>query len=324
MTAEPDRPGTVDCLRRGLRSLRANWELVPVLVAQSWLTVLLLLAGCLILLAGLGVSIVTWVRGLGPDWHRQLAEDLVTTVDTGPPALLPLVAPLIAASIVWTVAFALYCYLQGGVVGTLVEGEMAAAAGSPGWRSFRRVSVAGFDHQGRRLFWRYFWYYHLLGALALVAMLLLLGLIALAMRLATQGSTEVGVAVGCVGLVPLALLLVAATLWSLLANIEVARPGASVRAASWRALGTLRQRPVPVVLIFLAALAAGMVASAALAPLDWLVVIAAGDSISAWLGGRAALMLAETLALSALSVALMATLAGLVDLPAAADPEARR
>lgn len=323
-TAEPNPPGPIDCLRRGLRSLRANWELIPVLVAQSWLTAGLLLAGCLVLLAALGVSVVAWVRDLGPGWQGQLAEDLVMSLETAQPALLPLVAPLIAATLVWTLAFGLYCYLQGGVVGVLVEGEMTAAAGLPGWRSFRRFSPAGFDRQGRRLFWPYFWLYNLFGALGLVWLMLVLGLVALAAWLAAGARTEAGVALGCVGMVPLGLLFIAVSLWSLLATMEVARPGTGVWAASRRALVTLRRRLGPVLLICLMALAAWLAVSAAFAPLGWAVALAAGDSLSLWLGGRGALMLAETLAGGVVAVALMATLAALVGMPAVRDAEARR
>ena len=133
LSAEPAPPGAIDCLRRGLKSLRANWELVPALLAQTLLTVGLLVAGVFILLSGLGVSAMTWLRDLGPDWPRRLADDLAIWVETGPPELLPLVVPLIAASLVWTLAFGLYCYLQGGVVGVVVAGEMEAGAGLPRW-----------------------------------------------------------------------------------------------------------------------------------------------------------------------------------------------
>lgn len=290
-------------------------------VAQSWLTAGLMLAGCFILLAALGVSVVTWLRELGPGWPQQLAEDLVTSLEMAPPALLPLVLPLIAASVVWTVAFGLYCYLQGGVVGVLVESEMAAATGLPGWRSFRRFSVAGFDRQGRILFWRYFWFYHLLGAVALVWMLLVLALGALAALLATGAGTEAGVAIGCLGLVPLGLLLLAASLWSILATIEVARPGAGVWTASRRALGTLRRRLGSALVVCLLALVGWMAVGAAFMPLKWAVTLASGDSMSLWLGGRGALMLAETLAGGALAVALIATLAALIDRPAVHEVE---
>ena len=314
MTAEPARPGPIDCLRRGLRSLRANWELIPVFMAQSLLTTGLMLAGFFVLLAALGVSVVAWVRGLGPDWPQQLAEDFVAVLEAGPPALLPLVLPLIAAMLVWTLAFGLYCYLQGGVVGVLAEGEMVAGAGLPDWRSFRRFSVAGFDLQGRRLFWRYFWFNHLLGVVAMVWMTLVLALVALAVRLAAGPNVSVGVAVGCVGLVPLGLLLIAVALWSMLATVEVARPGAGVWVASRRALGILRRRLGPVLIIWFLTLVGMMAVGAVFTPLKWAVAIASGDEMALWLGGRGALLLAETLVDSALIVALIATLAALVGL----------
>ncbi len=246
MSLEPDGPGPIDCLVRGLRSLRANWELAPLVAAQSLLSLGLTLAGVFVLLAGLGVSVVAWLRGLGPDWPRRLGEDLLAALEAPPPELLPLLAsllaPLLAATVIWTVAFGLYCYLQGGVVGVLAEGEMAAGPGLPDWREFRRFSAAGFDRHGRRLFWRYFWLAHLIAAVALVWMVLVVGLAALAARLTETAGAAAGVAAGCVGVVPLALSLVALSLWSMLATVEVARPGAGVWQAGRRALGTLRRR----------------------------------------------------------------------------------
>ncbi len=319
LSAEHNRRGPIVCLQRGLRSLRANWELIPVLVVQSVLTTGLMLAGFFILLTAVGVSIVARVRDLGPAWPRQLAEELAASLETAPPALISLVAPLIAATLVWTLAFGLYCYLQAGVVGLLAEAEAAAGAGLPGWRSFRSFSVAAFDLRGRRLFWPYFWFNHLLGAVVLCWMLLALGLVALAVGLATGPDVSAGVAVGCVGLVPLGLLLLAIALWSMLATVEVARPGGGVWAASRRALATLRRRLGAVLVIWLLVLAGWMAWGAALAPLRWGAAIAAGDRMVVWLGARGALMLAEVLGYGVMAVVLVATLAALVGRPPAGE-----
>lgn len=301
------------CLGRGLSSLRANWELVPVVLAQSLLTTGLTLAGVFMVLTALGVGVVTWLRELGPDWQRRLLDDLTAGLE-GPPALLPLVAPLLGATLVWTLAFALWCYLQGGVVGILAEGEAAAGEGRPGWRSFRRFSAAGLDLAGRRLFWKYFWLNHLLGAVASIWLLLAMALAALSGGLVAAGDTTFGVAAGCVGLAPLLLALVAIGLWSLLATVEVARPGCGVWAASRRALGTLRRRLGDVLVISLLALVAWMFVGAVFMPLEWAVVIASGDRLAVWLGGRGALMLVEALVDGALVVGLIAALAALADL----------
>jgi hypothetical protein len=322
MQAEPARPGPVECVQRGLRSLLANWQLLPLVVAQTLLTTGLVLAGFFILLAGLGVGIIARLRDLGPSGLQRLVEEMATALEAGPPALLPLVPPLIAATLVWTLAFGLYCYLQGGVVGVLAEAEMAAGAGRPGWRSFRRFSLAGFDLLGRRLFWRYFWFYNLVGAVGLAWLVLALGLLVLAAGLATAARVSAGVAIGCLGLAPLGLLLLTMALWSMLATVEMARPGAGVGAASRRALGILRRRLGPVLAICLLALVGWLAVGAAFAPLEWAVAVAAGDRLAVWLGGHGALMLAESLTNAALVVALIATLAALVGLRPAGAAEA--
>lgn len=321
MSAKPAPPGPVECLQRGLRSLRANWQLVPLAWAQTMLTLGLMLAGLFILLAGVGVGVVAWLRELGPGWQRQLAEDLATSLETGLPALSPLLVPLIAASLVWTLAFCLYCYLQGGVVGVLARAEMAAGAGLPDWRAFRVFSGARFDRQGRRLFWRYFWLNHLYAAALLAWMLLFAGLVALSVRLATDSVPGGGIAIGCVGMVPLMLSLLPLAAWLLLATVEVARPGSGVRAASRRALRHLRRRFVPVLVVCLLAAAGIVMLSAVFMPLEWWVGLAADDRTLVWLGGHGVLMAVKSAAGHTLVVTLLATVAALVGLPAAARVE---
>jgi hypothetical protein len=201
---------------------------------------------------------------------------------------------------------------------------MAAGASPPGWRAFRCFSGAFFDLQGRRLFWRYFWLNHLVAAVTLFWMLLLLGLIALSVGLATGPDTTAGVAIGCFGLVPLGLLLLAIAVWSMLAIVEVGRPGAGVWSASRWALDDMRRRFVPLLVVCLLAAAGGMIISAAFVPLEWGVAIVAGDRISIWLGARGVLMLAKSLAGLTLVVALIATLTAIVGLRPAVEVESGR
>jgi hypothetical protein len=326
LSLESDGFGPIDCLGRGLRSLRANWELAPLVAVQSLLTLGLTLAGVFVLLAGLGVSVVAWVKGLGPDWPRQLGDDLLAVVEAAPPELLPLLTsllvPLLGATLVWTVAFGLTCYLQGGVVGILAEGEVTAGPGLPAWREFRCFSAAGFDRHGRRLFWRYFWLAHLIATVALGWMVLVVGLAALVARWTPGADPAAVVAVGCVGVVPLALSLLALSLWALLATVEVARPGTGVWQAGRRALDTLRRRLGGVLLISLLALAGWLAVGLALAPLGWGVGLVAGDRFAVWLGARGVLAALEMLADSALGVALLASLAALLGLRPTVPAEA--
>lgn len=313
MSAEPARPGPIDCLQRGLRSLRANWQLVPLLAVQTVLTVALALAGFLMLLTGLGVSVVAWLRGLGPDWPRQLADDLVAALETAPPPLMSLLTPLLAATLAWTLAFGLYCYLQGGVVGVLAKAEMAVGSGRPGWRAFRAFSGARFDRQGRRLFWRYFWLNHLVGAVALGWALVAVLLVGAALALADRIAPAAGVTLGCSGLVPLGLLAVAVAIWSLLVTVEAARPRAGgVLAAGRRAVGTLRRRFAAVLLLVFLAFLAWLWVGSVFLPLGWGLDLAAGDHRLLGLGAQGVLMAFEALADCALLVALLAALTTLV------------
>ena len=144
----------------------------------------------------------------------------------------------------------------------------------------------------------------------------------MSVSLASGPDTTTGVAMGCVGLVPLALFLVAIAFWSMLATVEVARPGAGVWTASRRALGGMRRRFVPLLVICLLAAAGVLIISAVFMPLELGVAMAAGDRISLWLGARGVLMLAKSLAGHALVVALFASLAALIELRPAGEVEA--
>lgn len=304
----------MDCLQRGLRSLRANWELVPALAVQVLLIVGLTLAGVFVLLAALGIGVVSWMRDLGADWPQRFADDLLRSLEAAPPPLLPLVLPLIAATLVWTVAFGLTCYLQGGVVGVLAEAESAAGPGLPAWRSFRAFSISGFDRQGRRLFWPYFWLNHLLGGVLLAWGLLLLAWVALAVRLAADDSVSLGVAIGCFGLAPLALLLLAASWWSMLAMVEMARWGSGVWQAARRGLTALRRHVVAVLVLWLLTVVGSMAISAVFAPLRLGTAFALRDWLLGLFAVRGVLLVAEILASCALSVVLVAALAALLGL----------
>lgn len=312
MSFEAVRPGPIDCLQRGLRSLRANWQLVPALAVQLLVILGLTAAGLLALLTGMGIGVVAWLRDLGPDWPQRLAEDLAMVLESAPPPLLPLLLPLAAATAVWTVAFAVGCYLQGGLVGLLAEAESAAGPGLPSWREFRNFSLSRFDRHGRRLFWRYFWLDHLIGAVVLVWALLALVWLLLAAQMAGGGAVTLGVAVGCVGLVPLLLLLFLVSLWSIVATVEAVRPGASVLEAGRRGLDALRRRFVAVLVLGVLGLVGSMAVSAMFAPLRWGAALALGDRLLLSLGTRGALAAAETLASCALTVILVAALVALL------------
>ncbi|HEY0783719.1 MAG TPA: hypothetical protein VGE98_14770, partial [Thermoanaerobaculia bacterium] len=54
------RLSAADCLRRGLRSLRVNWKLVPLLLLRSLVTVPLLTFGALLPLRAAGLDPSAW------------------------------------------------------------------------------------------------------------------------------------------------------------------------------------------------------------------------------------------------------------------------
>jgi hypothetical protein len=309
MQAEPGRPGPIECLQRGLRSLRANWALVPILLLQSLLTLALTLAGAVVLMQGLGIRVVAWLSGIATVSPQRIADELVAGLEAPLPPLASLMLPLLVASLLWTVAFVLYCYLQGGIVGVLASGESAAGAGLPGWRSFCSFSATMFDRHGRRLFWRYFWLNHLIAGVGLIWMLLLLGLSLLALLFAADADLSLGMALGCVGLVPLGMLFLAVALWAMLATVEAAHPAIGIWRASGRALVELRRGFLPVTILWLLAMVASMAVSGFFAPLRLGAAFALRQYQVISLGARGALLLGESLLACAVIVTLVAALA---------------
>ncbi len=323
MSAAGGEREALDCLRRGVASALANWQLAPLLLLQTVLTAALMAGGFLPLLALLGGGVVGRIRAAGSAWPERLADELATSLASPPELSAAWVLPIVTAALVWSLGFLVYCYLQGGLLGTLVSAESQAGSGKPAAAAFRSFSVTHFDRRARGLFWRYFWLNHLIGAVLLGWLLLLTLTLAAAVWLGEGVAPAAGVTLGCSSLVPLGLLLAAVALWSLLATVAAARPASGVLDAGRAALGALRRRPGAVLLLSLLAFVAWVAVGAFFLPLGWGIDLATGDAWLPWIGARGLLMALESLADSWLAVALQAALVALLagERPAPAEAE---
>ncbi len=314
----------LDCLRRGVASALANWQLAPLLLLQTVLTAALVAGGFLPILALLGGGVVGRLRAAGSAWPERLADELATALASPPELSAAWVLPIVTAALLWSLAFVAYCYLQGGLLGTLASAEAQAGPGAPAGAAFRSFSVTGFDRLARRLFWRYFWLNHLIGAVLLGWLLLLTLAAAGAVGLGGGVAPAAGVTLGCISLVALGLLLAVVGLWSLLAPVAAARPGTGVMEAGRAALAVMRSRAGGVLLLSGVAFVAWLVVGSLFMPVGWGIDLATGDDWLPWAGARGLLMAIESLADCWLAVALQAALLALLvgERPAAGAAEA--
>lgn len=310
------RAGSLEIVLCGLRQLRANWQLVPVVAVQSLVTSALLVGGLILPLVALGAGSLAWLWRLRDTHAVDPAGWLEGLAETGRAALVPLAAALLAATILWLLAFLLFCYFQGGVLGVLASGDRRAGRGA-GWQAYRAFALAELHRHGRRLLWRYFWFNHLLGAVLTLWLLALAVWLALAAAGVERFGPRTTVAAGCFGLLPLAVALVAILLWGALASADLARDGSSLGRASWLALRVLRRDLGAVLAVALIGGVGWLAAGALLAPVGWSFDLAAGDSWSLWAAGQVVLAAAQWLANAAVTVGVGGSLVALVRAEAA-------
>lgn len=260
-----ERASGIDCLRRGLRSLRANPSVAVAAWLQQVLTLGLTVAGFVPVLAALGISwrsllsLPPLERLLDPE---ALAAPLADLLMRGPQIVTDLALALGLASVVWLVATFLFCWFQGGIYGLLHDADRQAAEVTAPWSRFRAATWSGFETASRRLFWPCFKLIHLY-LLAVLLLVLVWSLLLLAAS-SLVGPAE-GLVVSAVG--ALLLLLVVAPLSGValvsfwLAQAELPRPGTTVHAAARRSLAVLRRRPADVLVLFTAYLAGTFVVS---------------------------------------------------------------
>ena len=122
------KTSALDCFVRGLYSLRANWQLVPLVWLQQVVVLVLTFGSVVALLLPLGVGTAAF-RDLSayslPELEGWLAE-LGTNL---PQLLLPLLLGLVASLLVGLLAFLVFCWLQAGITAVLIAGERQALPG---------------------------------------------------------------------------------------------------------------------------------------------------------------------------------------------------
>lgn len=298
------RLSAVDCLRRGVKNLSANWELVLMQWLQSLLVPLLLLLGLaapVVILAGPSL----FEMGSLPDPGRILAR-----IAEAPPVLL---LSLVATLALWALAYIVYCYFQAGTYGVLWTADRQALPGPP--RSsllFRTFSVRDFFGWGGRYVWRYFGF----SLLFVLLVGLVVGAAALWIAFLVRGGERWGgpaaLGIGCGGILPLGFLALVLSFWFSVAQAALAREGEGVWSASRLGLSVLGRRLGAVILLFLLFLFAGSALAFAFLPLSLVADLMLSDAPAARAVTQILLFLVQGVPNALLAVALGAALVALV------------
>ena len=302
----------VDSLLHGLQNVRANWQLLVVLFAQTLMTSVLTILGGVPIFLVLGVAVVRGIAAqfgtVGPIalWERFFE------------AGMPLLFALLAATLIWTLAFVVYCYFQGGILGTLAAGERRVRVQKPGWQDFQVFSWQSFARSAEQLTWPVFWLLNLFLVVA-TAVLALFALLAAGLFLVLQeSSVSLRVVLGCSIFLLVVVVLALTAAWMQLALAQLAGGVRGVLNAARSALTVARRRFPGVALLFLVLIAGSVFVGIVLVPLSVVVESAARGDFMAYWGGQVLVTVAQWFASSIVTLAWSAALIALV----AGDSEA--
>jgi hypothetical protein len=249
----------VSCLQRGVTNLRANWELVFVAWLQSFVTATLVLAGFAPPLAVLGLASFDVLSSPEVEWAEVLGQ-AGQLMNRGSEAWILLAASLLVSSAIWLMAFLVYCFFQGGILGVLMTGDRQAPEGRPrGWQWFRTFSRRDLRGWGGRNLWRYFWLLNLISAISLLWLLMALVVFGLTALGGEQWGVTAALGIGCGAAIPLVFGFVMIILWSSLAQADLALGDSAVGKSLRRSLNLLGRRLGAVVVLSLIALLVGIV-----------------------------------------------------------------
>jgi hypothetical protein len=304
----------VECLRRGLGSLAANWELVPI----QWLGSLLVAA---LMVAGLAVPVAMLEGGLdlsAREAARSLTDLFQALGDLSPVLLLGLVALLA----LWTAAFLLHCYIQAGTYGVLLTADRQAPPSRPGSKPragrpraralFRTFSRTDFFGWGGRYVWRFFGLVNLFWVLLLVVALGTVLWLAFIVAGGERWGSTAALGIGCGGVLPLGFLTLVFAFGFSVAQADLAREDSGVWVAFRVGFSVLGRRLGAVLLVYLVFLAAAVALSVLFIPASLAADTLLGDAPGMHALAQIFLLFVQGIPSALLSVALAAALVALV------------
>ena len=303
------RTTAIDCLGRGLSSLRANWRLVPLYLLESLLVAVLLAVGLLAPLLVVGGEGLGALAGETDPavWEALLGRLRDAALERSP----ALAGGLIAMAVLWALALVVYSWFTAGGFGVLWTADRQALPGrSRGWRWFRTFSLRDFAGWGGRHLGRFFWFFNLYALLVLV-----LGLLAALLTVGSVWGRErwgdgAAVGIGCGGSLPLVFLFVVLALCFLPVEADLARPASGVFRAARRGLDVLGRRTGATVVLTLVTVLALAAVAAAFLPVSLLVALATHGP--ARMAARVVVWLLQSLVSGAVGVFAAASFVALV------------
>lgn len=296
-----------DSIQHGLLNLRANWQLVVVQFLQTLAVTLVAILGLVPVVLALGFA---FLRGVMANFASSGGTELL---ERGLEAGVPLIVAFLAATLIWTIAFVVYCYFQGGILGILAAGERRAQSEGVRWQSYRAFSVRSLFAFAEGLTWPIFWLVNLFVVIGLAAVagfgFIIVGLFVLL----GEGSKAVLIGLGCSVFLLLALFMMLLSVWMQLALAELATGTRGVLAATKAALAIAGRRLPGVALLFLLLFVASIVLAIVLMPVSMVLEIALRDRAGAYFTGQAFVTLVQWLVSGVLTVAWAATFVALVN-----------
>ncbi len=303
----------IDCIQRGVSSLRANWELVLIQLLQSVVVTVIAAAGLLPPLAVVGFGVFSAFRDLTPGDPLALSRLLAAWLDALTVNVPALLAAAGATLLVWVAAFLVYCWFQGGIYGVLAMADRQAPPGAVrGVDWFRTYTWRDLRGWGGRYVWRYFRFWNLVLLLAVLWALASAAAFALAVWGQTKWGLGAALGIGCGAALPIVFGWVTLALWAGLAAAALAEETAGATSASRQALAVLGRRLGGVLLIVLVFLAAALAISLVFAPLSLAFDFVLRENFLASLSASVVLGLAQSMLSALLGVAIVAAFIALV------------
>jgi hypothetical protein len=238
----------MDCLRRGLASSGANWELVIVQWLHGFALTVLVVVGSALPFVALGYDLAA--SSLPEDLDQTRSELLMRAQGR----LLVLAAALFGMLVLWLLAVLLHAWVQAGTYGVLHAADRQAPPGTGhglrSIRAFRTFAWRSFFGWAGLYGRRFFSFANLAGLLLLVWTL---G-VPLWMSATLGGAARWGeggaLGIGCGGALPLGFVLLVLLLWYAVAQADLGREGSGLRAAARVGIEVLGARLGTIVLLF--------------------------------------------------------------------------
>lgn len=250
--------GTFDILRRGLDNTVANWQLILLRLAETFLFVVMILVAAVAIVVPILVSIGIHFAAI------KTPDDLAGVAELLAQRWMLAAWIVVAVSILMLVFVAMHSFVEAGCARVYVDGERLAGPEMAGPRSRYAVfSISRFFAGGKDGWWTVFWIYNLAWGVAGLVILIPLVPTALLMLLFSDEPRAL-VATGCLGLVVTLLVLfvvaIATGIWTnrAIAHWALHRESATPSlAAGWSAVRLDPARHLLVVLAVVLVMMAG-------------------------------------------------------------------